>query len=208
MISLEHIHKYYNPGTVHELCLFEDFSLTIEKGQFVSIVGSNGSGKTSLIKIFTGLINDYTGDVFIDGHRPGVITKAKLGKLKGELKKLVNTDEDSICIYEFESLKYTSKEKIGVDNTEKIRRGVLFNLSALVERKDKSVNLALSDNGRVYFYDKKFHIDSCPLSINDSEIFIDFLASLRSNYLKRQKDSRYICRTRRRSLGRASLNKL
>ena len=46
----------------------------------------------------------------------GVITKAKLGKLKGELKKLVNTDEDSICIYKFESLKYTSKEKIGVDN--------------------------------------------------------------------------------------------
>ena len=51
MISLEHIHKYYNPGTVHELCLFEDFSLTIEKGQFVSIVGSNGSGKIYLTNV-------------------------------------------------------------------------------------------------------------------------------------------------------------
>ncbi len=73
-------------------------------------------------------------------------------------------------------------EKIGVDNTEKIRRGVLFNLSALVERKDKSVNLALSDNGRVYFYDKKFHIDSCPLSINDSKILIDFIADKKQNF--------------------------
>lgn len=46
----------------------------------------------------------------------GVITEAKLRKLKEELKKLINSDEDSVCIYEFESLKYTSKEKIGVDN--------------------------------------------------------------------------------------------
>ncbi len=45
----------------------------------------------------------------------GVITKAKLNKLKNELKELINTDEDSVCIYEFDSLKYTSKEKIGVD---------------------------------------------------------------------------------------------
>ena len=46
----------------------------------------------------------------------GVITEAKLRRLKNELKQLVVTGEDSICIYEFESLKYTSKEKIGVDN--------------------------------------------------------------------------------------------
>ncbi len=45
----------------------------------------------------------------------GVITKAKLDRLKEELKKLVDTNEDSVCIYEFESLKYTSKEKIGVN---------------------------------------------------------------------------------------------
>lgn len=73
-------------------------------------------------------------------------------------------------------------ENVGVDNTEKIRRGVLFNLSAIVERKDKSVNLSLSDNGRVYFYDKKFHIDSCPFSINNSEILIDFLADKKQNF--------------------------
>ena len=46
----------------------------------------------------------------------GVITKAKLDSLKKELKKLVNPNEDSVCIYEFESLKYTAKEKIGVNN--------------------------------------------------------------------------------------------
>ena len=45
MLELKHIHKYYNPGTVNEMCLFEDFNLTVEQGDFVSVVGSNGSGR-------------------------------------------------------------------------------------------------------------------------------------------------------------------
>ena len=51
MLELQHIHKMYNPGTINEICLFEDFNLKIEDGQFVSVVGSNGSGKTSMLKI-------------------------------------------------------------------------------------------------------------------------------------------------------------
>ena len=56
MLELKHIHKYYNPGTVNEMCLFEDFNLTVEQGDFVSVVGSNGSGKTSMINILCGSI--------------------------------------------------------------------------------------------------------------------------------------------------------
>ncbi len=68
MIHLEHIHKYYNPGTVNEMCLFEDFNLTIEDGQFVAIVGSNGSGKTSLLNIICGSIPVERGRILIDGN--------------------------------------------------------------------------------------------------------------------------------------------
>ena len=35
MLKLNNISKYYNTGTVNEMCLFQDFNLTIEKGQFV-----------------------------------------------------------------------------------------------------------------------------------------------------------------------------
>ena len=38
MLELRNIHKYYNPGTVNEVCLFEDFNLTINQGEFVSVV--------------------------------------------------------------------------------------------------------------------------------------------------------------------------
>ena len=56
MLELKHIHKYYNTGTVNEMCLFEDFNLTIRDHEFASVVGSNGSGKTSLLNIICGSI--------------------------------------------------------------------------------------------------------------------------------------------------------
>ena len=67
MLELRNITKLYNPGTVTEQTLFRDFSLTVEEGQFVSIVGSNGSGKTSLLNIICGSIPVEAGEVLIDG---------------------------------------------------------------------------------------------------------------------------------------------
>ena len=51
----------------------------------------------------------------------GTITEAMLKRLKGELQKVIDSDEDQIAIYEFESLKYTHKEVIGLyDNYSSI----------------------------------------------------------------------------------------
>ena len=67
MLELRDITKIYNPGTVTEQTLFDRFSLTVEDGQFVSIVGSNGSGKTSLLNIICGSIGIEGGDVLMGG---------------------------------------------------------------------------------------------------------------------------------------------
>ena len=67
MLELKHINKYYNAGTVNEMCLFEDFNLTIRDHQFVSVVGSNGSGKTSLLNIICGSIPLDEGRIIIGG---------------------------------------------------------------------------------------------------------------------------------------------
>ncbi len=56
MLELKNIYKYYNPGTVNEMCLFKDFNLTVKDGEFLSVVGSNGSGKTSMLNIICGSI--------------------------------------------------------------------------------------------------------------------------------------------------------
>ena len=65
MLKLNNISKYYNTGTVNEMCLFQDFNLTIEKGQFVSVVGSNGSGKTSMLNMICGSIPVDSGTIYI-----------------------------------------------------------------------------------------------------------------------------------------------
>lgn len=65
MLKLNSINKYYNTGTVNEMCLFQDFNLSIQEGQFVSVVGSNGSGKTSMLNIICGSIPVDSGTIYM-----------------------------------------------------------------------------------------------------------------------------------------------
>ena len=68
MLELKHIDKYYNIGTINEMCLFDDFNLTVEDGQFVSVIGSNGSGKTSMLNIICGSSYVDRGSVIMNGE--------------------------------------------------------------------------------------------------------------------------------------------
>ena len=67
MLELRNIRKVYNAGSITELKLFDDFSLTVDDGEFVSVIGSNGSGKTSLLNIICGSIPIESGDVLVGG---------------------------------------------------------------------------------------------------------------------------------------------
>ena len=67
MLELKKICKNYNPGSVNELCLFKDFSFTVQDGEFVSVVGSNGSGKTSMLNIICGSIDVDAGQILVNG---------------------------------------------------------------------------------------------------------------------------------------------
>lgn len=67
MLELRNIKKYYNSGTVNELCLFDNFNLSIPDHQFVSVVGSNGSGKTSMLNLICGSIGTDEGQILVNG---------------------------------------------------------------------------------------------------------------------------------------------
>ena len=67
MLELRDISKVYSPGTVNENCLFRHFNLSIPDGQFVSVVGSNGSGKTTMLNIVCGSIPIDEGRILMGG---------------------------------------------------------------------------------------------------------------------------------------------
>ncbi len=68
MLSYEHICKTFNPGTPDAVTLFDDFNLTVDDGEFVSIIGSNGSGKTTMLNLLCGSLPVDSGRIMVDGN--------------------------------------------------------------------------------------------------------------------------------------------
>ncbi len=71
IIEVHGLQKSYGHNQV-----LRGLDLNYEQGQIIGLLGPNGCGKTSLIKILTGLIHDYEGTVLIDGKAPGIYTKS------------------------------------------------------------------------------------------------------------------------------------
>lgn len=98
-----------SPGLVHiegltkryrSVAALQDFTLTLEEGHIVGLMGPNGCGKTTLLKILAGVLSDYEGSVTIDGHAPGVATKEIVSYLPDA--DFLNTDwtaADAIRVY-------------------------------------------------------------------------------------------------------------
>lgn len=94
MLELKDIHKYYNPGTVNEMCLFHGFDLSIDEGEFVSVIGSNGSGKTSMLNIICGSIPIEAGKIFMNGVD---ITKEKEYKRNRKIGRVYQNPAMGTC---------------------------------------------------------------------------------------------------------------
>lgn len=76
LLRCENLTKQYGKTTA-----LNGVSFTLESGKIVGILGPNGSGKTTLIKILNGLLTPTSGEVRIDGEKPGPSTKAKVAYL-------------------------------------------------------------------------------------------------------------------------------
>ena len=67
IIRVEHLKYVYNPGMPDETTALDDISFSVEEGDFVGIIGSTGSGKSTLISHFNGLNRPTSGRILIDG---------------------------------------------------------------------------------------------------------------------------------------------
>lgn len=83
MIRFENIHKTY-PG-VQPLHVLKGLNMHIEQGEFVSIMGASGSGKSTMLNIL-GILDDYdTGNYYLDGKLIKNLSETRSAELRNEL---------------------------------------------------------------------------------------------------------------------------
>lgn len=95
LVHVDHLTKHYRKTPA-----LRDYSLSLDAGHIVGLMGPNGCGKTTLLKILAGVLSDYEGTVNIDGHTPGVATKAIVSYLPDA--DFLNADwtaEEAIRVY-------------------------------------------------------------------------------------------------------------
>ena len=76
VLECKKLNKSY--GSKHAL---EDVNLQLGSGRILGLLGPNGSGKTTLIKLAEGLLQPTSGEILIDGEKPGAASKAKIAYL-------------------------------------------------------------------------------------------------------------------------------
>lgn len=85
MLQLNNVCTSFNKGTVDEMQLFNNFNFNVDKGDFISIVGSNGSGKTTMLNIICGSLVPDSGKIIFDGKDFTNLTEYKRAKYIGRV---------------------------------------------------------------------------------------------------------------------------
>lgn len=83
MIELQGINKIFNRGTVNEKIALNSFDLKIEKGDFITVIGSNGAGKSTMLSIVAGFQSPDGGKVLFDGKDITKVPEYKRAKYIG-----------------------------------------------------------------------------------------------------------------------------
>ncbi|MDO5398039.1 MAG: ATP-binding cassette domain-containing protein [bacterium] len=94
MLRLDNINKTFNAGTIDENILFRNFSLEAADGEFIGIIGSNGSGKTTILNIISGDMPVDGGSVTLDGRD---ISKLKNFRRASEISRVFQNPALGTC---------------------------------------------------------------------------------------------------------------
>lgn len=85
MLQISNISKTFNPGTVNAKLAIDNLSLTVNDGDFITIIGANGAGKSTLFNAIAGSFFTDAGQIILDGTditlMPEYLRAKKIGRL-------------------------------------------------------------------------------------------------------------------------------
>ncbi len=85
MLELKNISKTFFPGTVHEKTALDNLSLTLHEGDFVTVIGGNGAGKSTMLNAIAGTFAVDSGSILIDGKDVTRLPEYKRAALLGRV---------------------------------------------------------------------------------------------------------------------------
>jgi putative tryptophan/tyrosine transport system ATP-binding protein len=85
VLRLNRIHKVFNEGTPDEKIALDDIQLSLEPGDFVTVIGSNGAGKSTLMNIVSGVMIPDVGTVHIQDQDVSKVSEYRRSKLIGRV---------------------------------------------------------------------------------------------------------------------------
>lgn len=112
----------------HNLTALDNLNLTVESGKIIGLLGPNGSGKTTFIKLVNGLLTPTWGSIWIDGKTPGVETKKIVSYLPDNsfLNSWMKVSQivDMFCDFYADfrkELAYEMLERLGISPDRKLK---------------------------------------------------------------------------------------
>ena len=92
MLKIENIRKVFNPGTINEKVALDGVNLTLEEGEFVTVIGGNGAGKSTTLNAVAGVWPVDSGKIYIGGE--------DVTKLSEEEKALIREQTEMYHTYQ------------------------------------------------------------------------------------------------------------
>jgi len=85
MLEIKNLTKTFNAGTINEKVALNDISLTLEDGDFVTVIGGNGAGKSTLLNAISGVWKPDSGQIIVDGVNLSHMPEYKRAKFLGRV---------------------------------------------------------------------------------------------------------------------------
>ena len=85
MLEIKNLSKTFNPGTINEKLALDNLSLTLNDGDFVTVIGGNGAGKSTMLNAIAGVWKPDCGSILLDGTDVTPLPEYKRAKFLGRV---------------------------------------------------------------------------------------------------------------------------